>query len=134
MATLATSTAPALARRYPSLHLGFARQVGEMIFASSLGMAAGHLVGIAQVADPELRALLWLVAMSTPMVAWMSVRHHARRCAAEMVAAMAAPMIGLFPLFWLGAISDSTWISLQHCWMTPAMFALMVYRRREYGW
>lgn len=134
MATLLEIRAQVPKLAYERLHLGFVLHATEMILAALLGMGIGSLVGLQDVADPVVRAVLWLVAMSLPMVAWMRIRGHSWRCAAEMTAAMAAPTVALFPLFWVGTISDATWNGIQHGWMTPAMLALMAYRRRQYRW
>lgn len=107
---------------------------GEMAVAMMLGMAVGGMLGIARVGNPELKAALWLVAMTAPMVAWMRYRGMSWRQSAEMSVAMALPTLAALPAFWGGLITPRALNSIEHSAMLPAMFALMVFRRREYGW
>ena len=106
----------------------------EMQVAMMAGMALGGPLGIPEVASTELKAGLWLIAMVLPMVGWMRVRGMAWRPIAEMSASMVIPTVVLLPVLWLGLITGKTLIGLEHLSMAPAMLALMIYRRRDYGW
>lgn len=112
----------------------FAAHVVEMLVVMTLGMTLGGPLGIPDVASVELRAVMWLLAMTIPMVAWMSLRGMSARSAIEMSAAMALPTLVLLPIFWAGFVSGPALICLEHTLMTPAMVALMVVRRGDYGW
>lgn len=132
----AIATRAALARlpgRWPN-RLRFVGHFLEMTLAMGVGMGLGALAGISDVANTESRALLWLVAMTVPMVIWMRVRGHGLDCIWQMCAAMALPTLFLFPALWSGLISGSTLIGAEHSLMTPAMLAAMIVRRRSYGW
>ena len=112
----------------------FLRHFGEMTAAMMLGMAVGGMLGISRVSIPELKAALWLVVMTGPMVAWLRYRGMSWRQSAEMSVAMALPTLAALPGFWSGLITPRALNSIEHTAMLPAMFALMVFRRREYGW
>jgi len=98
-----------------------------------VGMALGAFLGFYDVARTELLALSMALSMSAPMVGWMRLRRHSWRASNEMAAAMIVPAIALCPLLWWGLISDDTLIGLQHVLMLPAMLAVMVYRRTDFG-
>ncbi len=106
----------------------------EMQVAMMVGMAAGGALGVSAIAGTELRAAAWMIAMVVPMVAWMRFRGMSWRASAEMSAAMLVPTLAALPIFWAGLIPGSLLIGIEHMSMGPAMLALMVYRRREYGW
>lgn len=106
---------------------------GQMVLAMMIGMAVGGMLGISRVGNAELKAALWLVAMTVPMVGWMRYRGMSWRQSAEMSVAMAIPTLLAVPAFWGGLITPRTLNSIEHSTMVPAMLALMVYRRREYG-
>lgn len=105
----------------------------EMAVAMMVGMAIGGMLGITRVGNTELKALLWLVAMTAPMVGWMRFRGMSWRQSAEMSVAMAIPTLAVLPALWGGLITPRTLNSVEHGTMLPAMLALMVYRRKEYG-
>lgn len=120
-------------------HLGhrgiapFLRHFVEMVVAMLVGMALGGFLGVYDVASTELLALSMALSMSVPMIGWMRYRRHSWRASGEMAAAMMAPAIALCPPFWWGFISDDTLIGLQHVLMLPAMLAVMLYRRSDFG-
>ncbi|HEY6057243.1 MAG TPA: hypothetical protein VIV06_04385, partial [Candidatus Limnocylindrales bacterium] len=139
MTTLEQIEVPALAA--PHAHhagthgrLRFVGHFVEMQLAMMVGMMVGGPLGIPAVASTELRATLWLVAMVVPMVAWMRFRGMSWRSNGEMAAAMIVPTLALFPVLWAGLIGATTLISFEHLSMAPAMLALMIFRRRQYGW
>lgn len=111
----------------------FLGHFAEMVAAMMVGMAVGGMLGISKIGSVELKALLWLVAMTVPMVAWMRVRGMSWRQSAEMSLAMALPTLAVLPAFWGGLVTARTLHSVEHNAMVPAMFALMVLRRKEYG-
>ena len=47
---------------------------------------------------------------------------------------MIVPTAAILPLFWVGLITGTTLIGIEHLSMAPAMLALMAYRHRDYGW
>jgi hypothetical protein len=106
----------------------------EMQVAMMAGMAVGGPLGIPGVASTELKAGLWMIVMVVPMVSWMRLRGMAWRPIAEMSASMIIPTVVLLPVLWLGLITGKMLIGFEHVSMAPAMLALMVYRRRAYGW
>lgn len=116
----------------PSLRR-FLGHFAEMTLAMMVGMAVGGMLGISKVGSVELKAVLWLVAMTGPMVAWMRIRGMSWRQSAEMSLAMALPTLAVLPAFWGGLVTARTLSSVEHNAMAPAMFALMVLRRKEYG-
>jgi hypothetical protein len=139
MTTLAQHQVPAPATSHAHHggrhgRLRFAGHFVEMQLAMMFGMMLGGTLGISAVANVEIRAGLWLVAMAVPMVAWMTFRGMSRRSSAEMSAAMIVPTVAILPVFWTGLISGATLIAIEHLSMAPAMLALMVYRHRNYGW
>jgi hypothetical protein len=139
MTTLGQIQAPA-ATASPTHHGGrngrlrFVGHFVEMQLAMMVGMIFGGPLGIPAVTSIELRAGLWLIAMIVPMVAWMALRGMSWRCSFEMSAAMIVPTLAVLPAFWGGLIPGVALISFEHLSMAPAMLALMVYRRRDYGW
>jgi len=106
----------------------------EMLLSMGVGMVVGGVLGISGVASTELRAILWMVSMIVPMVAWMRFRGMAWRSSWEMSAAMIIPTVALLPFFWAALIPGQALIRIEHLSMAPAMLALMVYRRRQWGW
>lgn len=126
--------APAHAHHGGRGKLRFAGHFLEMQVAMMAGMAVGGSLGISHVANVELRAALWLVAMIVPMVLWMRFRGMSWRGSAEMSASMIVPTAAALPLLWTGVIGGSALIGIEHMSMGPAMLALMIYRRADYGW
>ena len=110
-----------------------AMMIGMPLFGMPLRALQGVVLGPSSIGIPELRALGMAVAMSVAMVAWMRFRGHSWRSSAEMAAAMVVPMVAFIPLLWMGIISGSTLVGLGHVLMLPAMLAVMLYRRSEYG-
>ena len=106
----------------------------EMQVAMMVGMGVGGPLGIPHVANVELRAALWMIAMIVPMVAWMRFRGMGWRPSAEMSAAMLVPTVAALPLLWIGLIPGAALIGIEHMSMAPAMLAFMIYRRSDYGW
>jgi flagellar biosynthetic protein FliP len=120
----------------------FLGHVTEMTAAMMIGMALvgmplrafqGAVFGASSLAIPEVRASGMAVSMTIAMVAWMRIRGHSSRASAEMGAAMLVPTMALLPLSWGGIISGSVLLGLGHVVMLPAMLAVMLYRRRDYG-
>jgi hypothetical protein len=120
----------------------FLRHYLEMVAAMLVGMAVlGAAVrGVLALAGlefparyPELAALEMAFDMSAGMVVWMRHRGHGWAATLEMVGAMFAPAITLFPLLWLGVISPGSLLLLEHVAMFPLMFLVMLRRRGEYG-
>ena len=120
----------------------FLRHYLEMVAAMLVGMVVvGAAVrGVLALAGlefparyPELVALEMAFDMSVGMVAWMRLRGHGWSSTLEMVAAMFAPALGLFPLLWLGVLSGEDLLVVQHLAMFPLMYLIMVRRRAGYG-
>ncbi|TDD35979.1 hypothetical protein E1287_12480 [Actinomadura sp. KC06] len=119
----------------------FLRHYLEMVAAMFVGMAvfgiAVHgllaLAGLEPPGSVEWDSLEMAAEMSAGMVIWMRYRGHGWASSLEMTGAMFAPLAVLFPLLWLGAVSDDSLMLLEHLVMLPAMFLLMLRRRTEYG-
>jgi len=119
----------------------FVRHYLEMVVAMFVGMAVlgGALRGALALAgseyptQPELASLVMAFEMSVGMVVWMRYRGHDWAPTLEMVGAMFAPAIVLFPLLWLGIISGESVLMLEHIAMFPLMLLVMLRRRSEYG-
>jgi hypothetical protein len=120
----------------------FLRHYLEMVAAMLVGMAVIGgavrgvlaLTGTGGVLDhPELASLEMAFAMSVGMVVWMRHRGHAWAGTLEMVGAMFASALALFPLLWLGVIEGEDVLALEHMAMFPLMYLVMLRRRHEYG-
>jgi len=120
----------------------FLRHYLEMVAAMVVGMVilGAAVRGVLALAGlefptqyPELAALEMAFDMSAGMIAWMRHRGHGWTSTLEMVGAMFAPAVALFPLLWLGAISGDALLVLEHLAMFPLMYLVMVRRRAEYG-
>jgi flagellar biosynthetic protein FliP len=119
----------------------FLRHYVEMVVAMLLGMLV--LGGAATVAldagrwhedAPALMLVSMALTMTVPMVAWMRYRGHGWAPAWEMTASMFVPTFAAIALLWAGAVTDSgTLMAIQHATMFPAMLAVMLVRREEYG-
>lgn len=81
---------------------------------------------------PVYALLAVAVGMSVPMIPWMRFRGHSRRSAYEMAAVMALLVIPFVCLALFGVIEGAQ-CGLYCIIGFVAMFALMVYRRRDYG-
>ena len=101
--------------------------LGRIIFASFFGSASNDAVRQHDIAW----TLLMAVAMTVPMVAVMLYRHHSRRSAGEMAAAMIAPALPFVALK-LGDVITGPVAGPYMCVSMLAMIALIAYRRREY--
>jgi hypothetical protein len=120
----------------------FLRHYLEMVAAMLVGMVVlGAVVrGVLALAGrtfpaqhPELASLEMAFDMSVGMTVWMRHRGHGWATILEMVGAMFAPAIALFPLLWLDAISGDSLLLLEHLAMFPLMLLVMLRRRGEYG-
>ena len=119
----------------------FIRHYLEMVVAMFVGMAVLGgvlrgtlpLAGLEYPTQPELASLMMAFEMSVGMVVWMRYRGHNWPSTLEMVGAMFAPAIVLFPLLWLGVISGESVLMLEHIAMFPLMLLVMLRRRSEYG-
>ncbi|MFD1932492.1 MULTISPECIES: hypothetical protein [Nonomuraea] len=120
----------------------FARHYGEMLLAMIIGMlllapvwaAAGEWLGLAAVfGRADVGALIMATDMTAAMTVWMRHRGHSWQPVAEMGAAMYVPFLLLLPPFWLGLVSGDTVMIAGHVLMLPAMLAVMLRRREEYG-
>ena len=72
--------------------------------------------------------------MTAPMVAWMRHRGHGWRPCGEMSAAMFVPtfvVVGMLAAGVGGGVHSL--MGIQHIAMFPAMLAVMLLRREEYG-
>ncbi|TMR03690.1 hypothetical protein ETD83_10210 [Actinomadura soli] len=119
----------------------FLRHYLEMIAAMFVGMAVFGiavqgllaLAGLEPPGSAEWGSLEMAAEMSAGMVIWMRYRGHGWASSLEMTGAMFAPLAVLFPLLWLGVVSEGSLMLLEHLVMLPAMFLLMLRRRAEYG-
>lgn len=106
----------------------------QMLAAMGIGMGAfmplTMLAG--DDAPTELRAVLMATSMTAGMAAWMAWRRHTWPAIAEMGLAMYLAFVVLFPLLWIGVLSDGGLIVVGHVLMLPAMALAMVRRPDEY--
>ena len=121
---------------------GFFRHYLEMLVAMLAGMVVlGAAVrGASAVAglelpteDPEFASLEVAAYMAIGMGVWMRHRGHGCASTFEMAGAMFVPSLALFPFLWVGVISASTLLVLEHIAMLPLMYFVMMRRRNEYG-
>ena len=118
----------------------FVRHLVEMMVAMWIGMPLGRVLFAAVYGSGSNAAvhqhdiawtLLMAVTMTVPMVGVMLYRHHSRRSAGEMAAAMlvpALPFVGLKIGHVLSGPVAGPYMGVSML----AMVALIVYRRREY--
>ena len=111
----------------------FARHFLEMNVSMMVGMMIGGALGVSQIPDTSLKAVLWLVAMTLPMVGWMRFRGMTWRQGAEMSLGMVVPTAAALVLFSAGVIEPKAVNSIEHGSMIPGMLAIMLVRRKEYG-
>lgn len=120
----------------------FWRHFLEMLGAMVVGMIAAGAIFVSVVGVkswdevtiqyPTQALLAMAVGMTLPMVLWMRHRGMGWRNSAEMGALMVLPVIPFLCLVWFG-ITQSAWCG-PYCVSTiVAMYALMRYRRAEYG-
>ena len=118
------------------------RHYVEMVVAMALGMVVLHplwAVGLDALGlegvlhHATVMAMVMATDMSLGMGAWMRFRGHSWRPIVEMSATMYLPFAVLLPPVWAGAMSGGVMITAGHLLMLPSMFALMLWRRDEYG-
>ena len=106
----------------------------QMLAAMLVGMVVlgplSMLVGDG--ARAEMRALLMATTMTAGMAAWMAWRRHPWPAIVEMGLAMYVAFAVLFPLYWLGGLTETGLIVVGHVLMLPAMAAVMLRRREEH--
>lgn len=101
----------------------------QMLAAMGLGMLVlMPLTMLVDGARAEVDALLMATTMAAGMTAWMAWRRHPWRAIVEMDAAMVLAFVVLFPLLWLGLLSEATMLVAGHVLMLPAMAAVMLRR------
>jgi hypothetical protein len=116
----------------------------EMFVAMWIGMALGTpalraALGLPTSAEqayelyPWQSVLLMGVSMTVPMVAWMLLRGHGRRNAAEMAAAMLVPGVPFVLLCSVHVLAGRPAAGIYMALSIPAMLGLMWYRRVEYS-
>lgn len=108
--------------------------IGAAVFGA-LFVKAAEAVGYSQPFQqlPTLSAIVILVAMTAPMAVWMRVRRMDWRSIAEMSGAMVVETALLIAALWLGVVSTSALIPLQHALMMPAMLVPMFLRVDAYA-
>lgn len=106
----------------------------EMNLSMMVGMFIGGALGVSRIPNVELKAILWLVAMTVPMVLWMRYRGMTWRQGTEMSLGMVVPTAAALLAFWAGLIPAQSVNGIEHGSMLPGMLAVMLYRRKEYGW
>lgn len=120
----------------------FARHYLEMVITMVVGMTVLHplwAVAFDAMGLPDalhhasVMALVMATDMSLGMGAWMRYRRHSWRSIVEMSATMYLPFAVFLPPVWAGAMSGGAMITAGHLLMLPAMLALMLWRRDEYG-
>jgi hypothetical protein len=132
---------PAPAR--PDMAWGaFVRHYLEMVITMVVGMVVLHplwAVGLNALGLPgalhhaTVMATVMATDMSLGMCAWMRFRGHSWRPIVEMSATMCVPFAVFLPPVWAGAMSGGAMMTAGHLLMLPTMFALMLWRRDEYG-
>ena len=105
----------------------------QMLAAMGLGMLLlMPLTMRVDGAPAEVDALLMAATMAVGMTAWMAWRRHPWRAIVEMDAAMVLAFVVLFPLLWLGLLSEATMLVAGHVLMLPVMAAVMLHRPHHY--
>ena len=105
----------------------------QMLAAMLAGMVVlGPLTMLVDGAGAEVDALLMATTMTAGMTAWMAWRRHSWVAIAEMALAMYLAFVVLFPLLWLGVLSETGLFVAGHVLMLPAMAAAMLLRPAEY--
>ena len=114
----------------------------EMVVTMAVGMVVLHplwALGLDALGLPgalhhaTVMAMVMATDMSLGMGAWMRFRGHSWRPIVEMSATMYLPFAVFLPPVWAGAMSGGAMITAGHLLMLPSMFALMLWRRDEYG-
>ena len=123
----------------------FAWHLGEMVLAMMVGMMVlgGMWSGVLAVAGsspeavldsaPALVAVVLMLNMTVPMIAWMHYRGHSRGELASMASVMGGVGLVAVIALWTSAISSQAICGLECGLMIPAMIAAMWPHRREYG-
>jgi hypothetical protein len=120
----------------------FVRHYLEMVITMAVSMVVMHplwAVGLDALGLPgalhhaSVMAMVMATDMSLGMGAWMRFRGHSWHAIVEMSAAMYLPFAVFLPSVWAGAMSGGAMITAGHLLMLPTMFALMLWRRDEYG-
>lgn len=105
----------------------------QMVAAMLVGMVVlGPLTMLVGDTGAEVDALLMATTMTVGMAAWMTWRRHSWPAIAEMALAMYLAFVVLFPLLWLGVLSETGLLVAGHVLMLPAMAAAMLLRPAEY--
>jgi hypothetical protein len=113
----------------------------EMLLAMGIGMMLLYPLWmmLTHDADPagvlrstEVESLVMASTMAVPMAAWMRFRGHRWPPTLEMVAAMYAGFVILFPAFWAGALDAAGVLTYGHVLMLVLMLGAMLWRRGEY--
>ncbi|WP_066360039.1 hypothetical protein [Herbidospora mongoliensis] len=104
----------------------------EMVIAMFAGMFLLGLITGGWDLGPEAGYLVMAVNMSIGMAVVMVLRGHSWPRTLEMCAAMFAPAVIAFPLFWAGAVDDHGLMMIAHVVMFPLMLAVMLRRREDY--
>lgn len=122
----------------------FTRHAVEMVLAMLIGMmvlgslfrlvlaAAGTDFTTVKNDAPEITALVMAFNMALPMALWMRYRGHSRTRSVEMGAAMFAPGVLAVALMELALIEAGLGCGVECAVMIPAMFILMIHRRKDY--
>lgn len=105
----------------------------QMLAAMGVGMLALMPLTMTVDGPAEVDALLMATTMVAGMTAWMAWRRHPWRAIVEMDAVMYVAFVVLFPLLWLGLLSDAAMLVVGHVLMLPAMAAVMLRRPHEHG-
>ena len=123
----------------------FLAHFGEMMLAMVVGMAVfGALFGAVLAAAgtsseellesaPEFFAFVLMFNMTVPMVMWMRHRGHSAARIAEMAGAMLVVCVAAMALLWASVIDSTAICGVECALMIPAMAAVMLARRAEYG-
>lgn len=111
----------------------FALHYLEMVLAMFAGMFLLGLVTGRWDLGPEAGYLVMATNMSIGMAVVMLLRGHSWPRTLEMCAAMYAPALVAFPLFWAGVLDDHGLMMVTHVIMFPLMLAVMLLRREEYA-
>lgn len=95
-------------------------------------LLVGSLPEVAVLHRVEADSLAMAAVMSVPMVALMRWHGHRTALSVEMVLAMVAGFVVLFPPLWAGLIGEADVFWVGHVLMPLFMLAAMLLRRREY--
>lgn len=81
----------------------------------------------------ETSSLVMATTMALPVVVWMRIRRYRWRPTLELVVAVYAGFVLLFPFFWAGILAAGPVMLVGHVLMAVFVLVAMLFRRDEYA-